>query len=73
MTTECEKIDMQKYGGIVYVAETAGLDISAVPADGILTAGRIVFTDDPDLIDTRIDQVSARHLRPPQVVIRGKL
>jgi hypothetical protein len=73
MVTTCEKIKFQKYGGILYVAETAGLDITGDSEDGVLTVSKIVFTSDSDLYDVRINEVSARHLRQSLVLIKDKV
>jgi hypothetical protein len=54
-----------KRGGIYY---TDYIQFDAAGDD--LTAGAIQFTTTPALIDTRIDQVSARHVRP--VIVRVK-
>ena len=68
MPVEIEQIIGIKYGGIYYTEQ-----VNFTGGEGILTCEKLVFTDDADLIDTRIDQVSARHLRPVNVIIRNKL
>jgi hypothetical protein len=62
-----EQITGIKYGGIYYTDQITG-----TTGQGTLTVGMIVGTTDVALIDTRINQVSAKHLRPEIVVIRGK-
>lgn len=57
-----------KRGGIYY---TDYIQFDAAGDD--LTAGAIQFTTTPALIDTRIDQVSARHVKKDVVIVRGKL
>jgi hypothetical protein len=58
-------IIFKKYGGIYYTDE---IDFTEE-----IEAGKVVFTSDANLIDTRIEQVSARHVRSDIVLIRGKL
>ena len=69
--TEVLKIKGQKYGGILYVKDIEGLEITADEDDDILTVQKIVFTNDEDLIGKFIEQVSARHLRQDLVLIRN--
>jgi len=57
-------VKFSKYGGIYY---TDGIDFTEE-----IEAGIIVFTLDEALIGTRINQVSARHVRPDIVLIRSK-
>ena len=65
---EADKIKLHKYGGIVYA--------NVITADSenpyTLNAQKIVATDDIDLIDTKSEQVSARHVRPELVLIRSR-
>ena len=68
MATTNEQITFISHGGIYYTDQanfTAGEDI--------LTCEKLSFTDDVDLIDTRINQVSARHLRPSIIKILNKV
>ena len=57
-----------KRGGIYYTDYIQFDDAG----DG-LTAGAIQFTTDTALIDTRINQTSARHIKGEVVKVRGKL
>ena len=57
-------VKFSKYGGIYYIDE---IDFTEE-----IEAGIIVFTLDEALIGTRINQVSARHIRPEIVLIRSK-
>ena len=63
-----EYTQFKKRSGIYY---TDYIQFDAAGDD--LTAGAIQFTTDADLIDTRIDQTSARHVKPLVVKVRGKL
>ena len=54
-----------KYGGIYYTDE---IDFTEE-----IEAGIIAFTLDEALIGTRINQVSARHVRPEIVIVRDKV
>jgi len=63
-----EYTQLIKRGGIYYT--------DYIQFDGtgdVLTAGEIQFTTTPALIDTRINQVSARHVKKDVVIVRGKL
>lgn len=62
-----EYTQLIKRGGIYY---TDYIQFDAA-GDG-LTAGAIQFTTTPALIDTRIDQTSARHLKRDVVIVRGR-
>jgi hypothetical protein len=68
MATTTETITGIKRGGIYYTDTITGL-----ADEGTLTAAKIKGTSDPDLIDTRIDQTSARHVKKDVVIVRGKL
>ena len=57
-----------KRGGIYYTDYIQFADES----DG-MEIGAIQFTTDADLIDTRIDQTSARHVKKDVVIVRGKV
>jgi len=57
-----------KYGGLYYTDK-----LTFTAGQGTLTNSRLTFTADAGLIDTRINEVTARHLRPEIVLIRGKL
>ncbi len=65
MATTTELITGIKRGGIYYTDTITGL-----ADEGTLTAAKIKGTSDEALIDTRIDQTSARHVRP--VIVRVK-
>ncbi|OFW47177.1 MAG: hypothetical protein A2163_03995 [Actinobacteria bacterium RBG_13_35_12] len=65
MAVTIEQIIGIEHGGIYYTDQVNG-----VAGEGTLTLEKLVFTDDVDLIDTRINQVSARHLRPANVIVR---
>jgi len=67
MAVEIEQITGIKRGGIYYTDQVTG-----TAGEGTLTLEQLVYTDDPALIDTRINQVSARHVRPINVIIRSK-
>ena len=67
MATTTETIKGIKRGGIYYTDTITGL-----ADEGVLTASKIKGTSDADLIDTRIDQVSARHVKKDVVIVRGK-
>ena len=66
MAVEIEQITGIRHGGIYYTDMVTG-----TVGEGTLTLEKLVFTDDPDLIDVRIDQHTARHLRPVNVIIRS--
>ena len=53
--------------GIFYV-ENAFFDVG----DNI-SFEQLIFTDDPDLIDTHSPEILAKHKRPEIVLIKGKL
>jgi len=57
-------VKFSKYGGIYYTDE---IDFTEE-----IEAGIIAFTLDEALIGIRINQVSARHVRPDIVLIRSK-
>ena len=63
---EAQEIKFTKYGGILYTDEVN------FTGDDEITVGMLVFTDDVALIGTRINQLSARHVRPDIVIVRGK-
>jgi len=63
---EAQQINFTKYGGIYYTDEVN------FTGDDEITVGMLVFTDDVALIGTRINQLSARHVRPDIVIVRGK-
>jgi len=67
MAVEIEQITGIKRGGIYYTDQITG-----TAGEGTLTLEQLVYTDDADLIDTRINQISARHVRPEIVLIRSK-
>ncbi len=68
MATTKEQITGIKYGGIYHTDQITG-----TTGQGTLTVGMIIGTTDVDLIGTTIGQVSAKHLRPEIVLIRGKV
>lgn len=68
MATTTELITGIKRGGIYYTDTITGL-----ADEGTLTAAKIKGTSDEALIDTRIDQTSARHVKKDVVIVRGKL
>jgi len=68
MTTTKAQTTFQKYGGFYYTDQ-----LTFTTGQGILTCSKLVFTANAALIDTRIDEVTAKHLRPEIVLIRGKL
>ncbi len=63
-----EKIEFIKRGGIYFTDQ-----VNFTSGQGTLTCGKLEFTSDVDLIDTRINQVYAKHLRPEIILIRNKL
>lgn len=68
MATTKEKISLKKRSGIYYSNKyTFSAD------DGTAEYHKIAFTSDADLIDTRINQTSARHVKKDVVIVRGKL
>ena len=62
-----QKVTNQKYGGILYVDKIEHDDT----ADSVIV-GKIIHTDNADLIGTRINQMSARHVRPTIVRVKTK-
>jgi len=67
MAIEIEQIIGIKRGGIYYTDQVIG-----TAGEGTLILEQLVFTDDAGLIGTRINQVSARHVRPVNIIIRSK-
>lgn len=63
-----EQTTFTKRGGIYYTDQA-----NFTADEDILTCEKIVFTDDVDLIDTRINQVSARHLKQVLIKVRNKV
>ena len=63
-----EYTQFKKRSGIYY---TDYIQFDAAGDD--LTAGAIQFTTTPALIDTRIDQTSARHIMAVVIPVRGRL
>jgi hypothetical protein len=68
MATTTETIKGIKRGGIYYTDTITGL-----ADEGVLTASKIKGTSDADLIDTTINQTSARHVKKDVVIVRGRL
>ena len=68
MAITVEQINFIKYSGIYYTDQ-----VTFTTGQGTLTCGSLVFTSDAALINTRIDQISAKHLRGGMVLIRGKV
>lgn len=68
MAITIEQITFTKRGGIYYTDQ-----VNFADNDVTLTCEKLVFTSDADLIDTRIDQTSARHVKKDVVIVRGKL
>lgn len=67
MALEKEYLYLNKRKGIYYTNYIYGDE-----GDGTFEAEKIVGTDDVDLIDTRIDQTSARHVKKDVVIVRGR-
>jgi hypothetical protein len=67
MATTTETITGIKRGGIYYTDTITGL-----ADEGTLTAAIIKGTSTEALIDTRIDQTSARHVKKDVVIVRGR-
>jgi hypothetical protein len=67
MATSKEQITGTAHGGIYYTDQITG-----TTGQGTLTAEMIIGTTVAALIDTRVEQVWANHLRPPVVLIRNK-
>ena len=67
MATECATINFEKYGGIYYT------DQITFTGSSTLTCSKLVFTDDVALIDTRIDEITARHMQHEIIEIRGRV
>jgi len=63
---QINQITAQKRGGIYYTDEINGAET------GTLTCSKLVLTSTTALIDTRIDQISARHIKKDVVIVRGK-
>lgn len=63
---EAQKIKFTKYGGILYTDKITFTGTDEVEVQ------KIVFTLDEALIGTRINQISARHIRPEIVMVRDK-
>lgn len=68
MTTTKEQTTFTNRGGIYYTDQ-----LTYSSGQGTLTCEKLTFTADVDLIDTRINQRSARHLRPEIILIRDKV
>ena len=68
MVTTNEQITFTTRGGIYYTDQ-----FTFTASEGTLTCEKLVLTSDADLIDTRINQVSARHIKGEVVIVRGKL
>ena len=68
MPITVETVTYRKYGGIYYTDIVNYSD-----GAGELVCSKLVFTSDIALIDTRINEVFARHLRPEVVLIKDKL
>lgn len=65
MAVTNEQITFTKRGGIYYTDQ-----FTFTASEGTLTCEKLVLTSDADLIDTRINQTTARHVRP--VIVRVK-
>lgn len=63
---EAQKIKFTKYGGILYT------DKITFTGTDVVEVQKISFTTDEALIGIRINQVSARHIRPEIVMVRDK-
>lgn len=68
MSIEVEEIIGVKRGGIYYTDEVTG-----TVGEGSITLEQLIYTDDADLKDKRINQYSARHVRSEMVIIRDKV
>lgn len=68
MVTTNEQITFTTRGGIYYTDQ-----LTFTASEGTLTCEKLVLTSDADLIDTRINQTSARHVKPVVVIVRGKV
>lgn len=68
MATTKEQITFIKYGGFYYTDQ-----MTFTTGQGTLTASKITFTADVALIDTRINEVTAKHLRPEIILLREKV
>jgi hypothetical protein len=62
-----EQITFTKRGGIYYTDQ-----VNFADNDTSLACEKLVFTATEALIDTRIDQTSARHLKRDVVIVRGR-
>ena len=62
-----DRITFTKRGGIYYTNKVTLSD-----NDTTHTVGKLAFTSTTALIDTRIDQVSARHIKKDVVIVRGR-
>lgn len=62
------KTQFQKYGGFYYTDK-----VTFSTGQGTLTCGRLTFTSTAALIGTRSNEITAKHLRPETVLIRGKV
>jgi hypothetical protein len=62
------KTQFQKYAGIYYTDK-----VTFSTGQGTLNCGRLTFTSAVALIGTRINQVTAKHLRPEIVLVRAKV
>ena len=68
MATTKEQITGIKYGGIYYTDQITGEE-----GAGTLTVSKIVGTTDVGLIGIRINEVTARNVRPEIILLRDKL
>ena len=68
MVTTIEQITFTKRGGIYYTDQ-----VNFADGEGTLECEKLVLTDTAALIDTRINQTSARHIKGEVVIVRGKL
>jgi len=62
-----EQTTFTKRGGIYYIDQ-----VNFADNDTSLACGKLVFTATEALIDTRIDQTSARNIKPVMVIVRGR-
>ena len=67
MPTSIEKITGVRLGGVYYTDTITGVD-----DDSVLTCEKIISTENPDLLDTKFNQVTAKHLRPATVIVRTR-
>jgi hypothetical protein len=68
MAITIEQITFTKRGGIYYTDQ-----VNFANGEGTLICEKLVLTATEALIDTRIDQTSARHVKKDVVIVRGKL